>query len=1168
MPPPSPAQLDRCRQILEFWHGVEFFLPFDLQGQVLDAASPDRKVVTLWSAQALARLGAGTGSLWQVPALKPDRRITGFSLFLGVFDRSAMDEAAAMVEGRALSGAERLDELERLQESKGATCFAKVRIDASGVPNLTEISVSTLPWALGRLRQSGTGGLSFESYRASIEGLKARLHNFGQARGSRDTGDGALTGEDILALQRLFHDWAGFEPAPVEGCCVAIEARLAEIRKKKHGASPQRLEVAEPETAAGALLDREDSPQGGEEAGDDGVESPPSDEDGEVEVEILNSFYGSDIEAILARLPEIGAPLAAYLLPHGSAAVTDLAEPEAQETVAAALHPGRLPAGHWFDDPGRSMSLLQQFAINAGLATSGLFSVNGPPGTGKTTLLRDIFAEIVTRRAQVLACLAYPDDAFEGSVTVAFNRGEPKTLSRLKAELTGFEMVVASSNNTAVNNISQDLPKAEALGPADGIWRDGSRPQPRYLQEVAHKIAAQAGEAEFLALEPGEVPWGLISCALGKAGNREAFIRGFRREPALAKGKPPPAHFDPFLHKSLWQWRWGYRGPGFAEAKRIFARALAKVEQLRAELGAQADAVRRRDGTSSREKRSGCEARLRRYERETSGWQQARAALQARLEAGEHDITRLREIVALREAARPRFWRRLRRAPPDLRASQLALAEALEAQAGLRAQLAEAEAGHRRASEQVHRQARRLAEIDAAIGEAGGPFGEAGFPPAAEALLGAEWQLRGVWHHDGFDLARSELFQAALGLHEAWLAAVLDRDGGLRQNIFAACDLLQGTRPVQREHEKLIWQSFFLVVPVVSTTFASVRSQFNGLGQGDIGWLFIDEAGQAPPQAAVGALWRAKRAIVVGDPLQIEPVFTVPTRLVRALAASRGLAEADEVSPQAASVQTLADAGNPTGSRAPGPKPDRTVWVGSPLRVHRRCAEPMFGLANHIAYGGRMIFGRHAAAPAGSIDLGPSAWVEVRGAAQDRQMVPEEIEVAAAALQALAGRLGRLPPLYLLSPFRRIKQALHERLRDQERWLAAAGPGFVPKAGELKDWCDDHVGTVHTFQGKEQELVWMVLGCDDRSLGAAKWASSKPNLLNVALTRAKARFFMIGKPDLWGALPHFALARAELPLIGADRFIARCRGDSASPQATIPHLLAELPGGGAQRTNP
>ncbi|MGN7311070.1 AAA domain-containing protein [Alkalicoccobacillus gibsonii] len=63
-----------------------------------------------------------------------------------------------------------------------------------------------------------------------------------------------------------------------------------------------------------------------------------------------------------------------------------------------------------------------------------------------------------------------------------------------------------------------------------------------------------------------------------------------------------------------------------------------------------------------------------------------------------------------------------------------------------------------------------------------------------------------------------------------------------------------------------------------------------------------------------------------------------------------------------------------------------------------------------------------------------------------------------------------------------------------------------------------NVGTVHTFQGKEAKIVYFVLGADSDSSGAARWAVSDPNMMNVAATRAKEEFYIIGNKKLYGSL--------------------------------------------------
>ena len=103
-----------------------------------------------------------------------------------------------------------------------------------------------------------------------------------------------------------------------------------------------------------------------------------------------------------------------------------------------------------------------------------------------------------------------------------------------------------------------------------------------------------------------------------------------------------------------------------------------------------------------------------------------------------------------------------------------------------------------------------------------------------------------------------------------------------------------------------LWSSLFLVIPCLSTTFASVGTMLKDLPVESLGWLLIDEAGQATPQAAVGAIMKTKRALLVGDPMQIEPVVTLPDTLTQTICLHFGV-NSDQFNAPQASAQTLAD---------------------------------------------------------------------------------------------------------------------------------------------------------------------------------------------------------------------------------------------------------------------
>ncbi|WP_042338212.1 DEAD/DEAH box helicase [Paraburkholderia ferrariae] len=1117
--------------ILDFWHKVEFFIPFDLK-QVFDQINEkDLK----WLRPDDLRPGAP--SPWQV-VVPEDRQLVGFKLYLGIFDMQVIADFAGQLS--ADDAADSTEEAERTLD--GQSCIARIGFDVHGESEFDPLSVSTVPWAIGKAQREGLPSLTSEAFATARKDLSERLFNYKTERlrrrlnGRDDAQPMPLTGDEIRSLHALLVDWAGCA-LPPQSSIALIQILTREKKDDKqttHTAPATNGENAPSDAQPSALPNTED--EADDEGGDTAAEEPT--------VDILNSFYIEDIERCMTSIRDGDIPetIRAYLTPGDATQRVDLYSDAGHAEIVRALHPTKTNSGHWPEDSSQKMSLMQQFAINTAferLKSEGVFSVNGPPGTGKTTLLRDMICENVVRRARELARLVNAADGLVKTGTrIPFVDGNTATIRTLVPELTGFEMVVASSNNAAVENISTDLPKSKRLGES---WRDV-----RYLQPVAHKVAAQVGETNYTKLAPLDVPWGMISCALGNAKNRRRFRERFfdDRRPAGERGGPN----DPC---AIWDWLKRYSGPTFQEAKRTFLDADAMLqaairERLHyAELHA-AWADTSKDRFTQPAMDALAEADRCRHDAFSKSEERKAATV-----AAENKLADLREEERLLDRAGPGFFAKLFRTG-SARQHAVDVAQNAHAQIDARRSVARCRADADTAAEALRNAQLQTRHAQVALDAASSTwhekhseltryrehFVDLTLPGNPNQIETDDVQQDGYWQDAELTQLRTRIVVAALALHEAWFASVAKTGGaGFGGNLFAINKLLHGTPLENPADAKLIWQSLFMIVPVVSTTFASFARQFRGMGPGSIGWLFIDEAGQAVPQAAVGALWRARRAMVVGDPLQIEPVFTVPTRLINALADLSPHSSDGRSSPARVSVQRLADDANPFGTYMPmeGAAP---LWIGSPLRVHRRCVDPMFSIANRIAYEGKMVFGLKSRKPSkDDLNPGDSAWVDVRGKTSEKQVVPAQIDVVAELIVRLYAASGELPPLYVISPFKAIKGAIVSRLKRID-WRAVTEDAPPKKA--WGKWCRERIGTVHTFQGKEESVVIFVLGADHDNEGSANWAASKPNLLNVAVTRAQHRIFIIGDASLWGGLKHFSEALSQLKTpITAEQWLGR-----------------------------
>jgi hypothetical protein len=169
-------------------------------------------------------------------------------------------------------------------------------------------------------------------------------------------------------------------------------------------------------------------------------------------------------------------------------------------------------------------------------------------------------------------------------------------------------MVVASSNNAAVNNISKELPKVTSWGTA-GVSRPTSA-------NGSENCDQEQGE-QFTPLSPDESQWGLVAC-LGNYANRKKFNEGFAFYPD--KSNPEPAHRLGLFN--IYDWIKRYSGPTFDEARNDFLSKQKIVEDELEERATFANLVEELTGQTEETYTAAALQEVDRFRQEVSGIKQ------------------------------------------------------------------------------------------------------------------------------------------------------------------------------------------------------------------------------------------------------------------------------------------------------------------------------------------------------------------------------------------------------------------------------------------------------------------------------------------------------------------------------------------------------------------
>jgi len=696
------------------------------------------------------------------------------------------------------------------------------------------------------------------------------------------------------------------------------------------------------------------------------------------EAPFLNSYYLNDLNTMIGHPAEIGRPLEIFLSPEVDAgARVNLLQ---HRPLLESLHPRHMAAGRWPSHPAHGLYSAQQAALNITLSglrpSSGLLGINGPPGTGKTTLLREVIASVVVDRAERLLKVDV-ERLFAADRTAIIDALAYYPIHRTVAGNDGI--VVSSNNNTAIENISRELPVLRSIH--------------RETFTEADYFSAQA-----TALY-GEPCWGMLSATLGKAENRSAFVSALWYKHDSFRSFLREQHDDPAQRA---------RNKENYSATAGELRALLKeYEEFRVIAVAYHDALLREIGDAGRGKGD-----------DHGDGESPLQVLGARLVTD---------------------WGILPANLPDTHFMDLSVT-------------------------------------------------------AIQGLM--------PYSSERVNTLRSEIFLRSLELHE-WAIRVNARK--MSANLNAFINMISHKHPAAFKEEITaeLWNTLFFFIPVVSVTLASFPRQLAKMGQGSIGWLLLDEAGQATPAAACGAIWRSQRCIIIGDTLQIQPVITLPAALGKLLQ-QMYLIKDDCWVPPDHSAQSLADRVTPWGTYIQLGA-EKATWTGIPLRAHRRCSEPMFSLSNTIAYNGQMV--KVMADMPVDVLTGDSGWVDVgTGTVYEGHAIVEELEVLADLLAQLTLYAGRI---FVVSPFRSIAEICKRKHNDH---------GHV------------ECGTIHTFQGKEADVVILVLGTHPGDETARSWVASSPNMLNVAITRAQKRLYVIGNRRVWSRHAYFSYLAKELPV--------------------------------------
>ena len=405
-----------------------------------------------------------------------------------------------------------------------------------------------------------------------------------------------------------------------------------------------------------------------------------------------------------------------------------------------------------------------------------------------------------------------------------------------------------------------------------------------------------------------------------------------------------------------------------------------------------------------------------------------------------------------------------------------------------------------------------------------------GNPPLSFTELKRKEKKKEVFFYDELETGvKHEAFQLATHYWEGrWLMEMENVDErSLRKN--------------NEENALKRWQRFAMLTPCFVSTFYMLPKFFtysrfvktlstgkpafeNPSLVGGIDLLVVDEAGQVAPEVGAASFALARKAIVVGDVKQIEPVWNVPSKVDYSNLIRYGIINDEN---EKARIEELNDSGYLGSSGSIMKLAQKSCDYHLPelrergflLTEHRRCYDDIIQYCNVLAYNNLLEprRGKSKQEP-----LIPMSLVHVEGESfilnKSRANKDEAVAIAEWLVQNQA----------LLFDFYG-KMALEE-YEKKEQTVPFKGPKLKDLVGIITPFTAQKytisrilkskginpsgmkIGTVHALQGAERPIIIFSTVYSGNDIGGGYFfdRDNKPNMLNVAVSRAKDCFIVFG----------------------------------------------------------